>query len=80
MTNTDPSQVSTVHDAVIDAKFSQALSDESASVCKSFRVEQPVFDCAQEILSRNSTTVSEFCRQALRRLVADYAGVSSDNL
>lgn len=63
--------MSTVHDAMKDA---QAEKTEP-TVCKSFRIEPELFDVAQKICERNGTTVSQFCRQSIHRLLKDYGAM-----
>ncbi len=64
-------QQSTVHDVMKDAQFDKT----EPTVCKSFRVEPEVFEAAQKICERNGTSVSQFCRQALNRLLSDYGAM-----
>lgn len=72
MTHNPPStQMSTVHDAMKDA---QAEKTEP-TVCKSFRVEPEIFEAAQVICERNGTSVSQFCRKSLHRLLKDYGAM-----
>jgi predicted HicB family RNase H-like nuclease len=72
MTQNNPStQMSTVHDAMKDAQAERT----EPTVCKSFRVEPEVFEAAQKICERNGTSVSQFCRKALHRLLMDYGAM-----